>query len=489
MLYDRFMTTQLCATVTADSMAELRRRRDAVAGADLVELRLDGVADLDVDGALADRRLPVIVTCRPAWQGGRYDGDEATRVAVLERAWDLGAEYVDVEDGAADDLVARSGGRRIVRSWHDFVGVPADAEARLRRLLASNAEIVKLAVTAHRLRDVVAVKRLGVAADGRGVILAMGAAGVTSRLLAARLGSRWTYAGDGVAPGQWPLRRLRGEFRLHTVTAATPIYGVVGRPIDHSLSPVLHNAAFAAAGLSGLYVPLAAESFEDFEAFATAFDVQGVSVTAPYKPDACRALVDPTPEDRALGAVNTLRRTARGWEGRNTDIDGFLAPLAAMPLSGRRAAVLGAGGGARAVVAGLTRSGVAVTVHARRHDAAHAVTTPIGASAAPWPPAADSWDVLVNTTPVGMAPAVEATPIELAGDLTGRLVYDLVYRPGETALLVRARALGADVIGGLPMLVAQAALQFAWWTGVEAPRDVMREAAVAALTAPGEASA
>lgn len=476
-------TTQLCATVTADSMAELRRRRDGVAGADLVELRLDGVTDLDVDGALADRRVAVVVTCRPTWQGGRYDGDEAARVAILERAWDLGAEYVDVEDGAADGLVARTGGRRIVRSWHDFDGVPRDAEARLRQLLASNAELVKLALTAHRLTDVVTAKQLAGIAGDRGIVLAMGPAGVTSRLLAARLGSRWTYAGDGVAPGQWPLARLRDEFHLHTVTGATPIYGVVGRPIDHSLSPAMHNAAFASAGVSGVYVPLAAESFDDFAAFAAAFDVQGVSVTAPFKQDAFRALATPSSADRDLGAVNTLRRGLAGWEGRNTDVDGFLAPLDALRVRERRAAVLGTGGAARAVVAGLTRVGAVVTVHGRRNDAARAVAATGGAATGPWPPAADSWDVLVNTTPVGMAPDVDAVPVALDGDLTARLVYDLVYTPTETALLRRARALGADVLGGLPMLVAQAARQFTWWTGVDAPADVMRAAALAALDA------
>jgi 3-dehydroquinate dehydratase / shikimate dehydrogenase len=475
------MTTQLCATVTADSMADLRRRRDAVAGADLVELRLDGIPDLDVDGALAGRRLPVVVTCRPTWQGGRYDGDEAARVAVLERAWDLGAEYVDVEDGAADALLSRSGGRRIVRSWHDFEGVPADAEARLRHLLASQAEVVKLAFTAQRLRDVVTARRLAAAADRRGVVLAMGPAGVTSRLLAARLGSRWTYAGDGVAPGQWPLGRLRDEFRLHTVTAATPIYGVVGRPIDHSLSPAMHNAAFAAAGLPGLYVPLAAESFADFEAFAAAFEVHGVSVTAPFKQDAFQALADPSPGDRALGAVNTLRRSHAAWQGRNTDVDGFLAPVAARRLHGRRAAVLGTGGASRAVVAGLTRAGASVTVHGRRDEAACAVAAINGVTTGPWPPEADSWDVLVNATPVGTLPDVEAMPIPLDGDLAGRFVYDLVYAPAETALVRRARALGADVLGGLPMLVAQAAAQFTWWTGAEAPIEVMHRAATARL--------
>jgi 3-dehydroquinate dehydratase/shikimate dehydrogenase len=477
-------TTLLCATVTATSMADLRRRRDAVTGADLVELRLDGITDLDVDGALAGRRCPVIVTCRPTWQGGRYDGDEAARIAVLERAWDLGAEWVDVEQGAAEAFVRRVHGRRIVRSYHDFAGVPADASARLRELLGSGAEVAKLAVMARGLADVVTARDLAREAAGQGVILAMGPAGLPSRLLAAQLGSRWTYAGEGVAPGQISLERMRDEFRVPAVTASTAVYGLVGHPVGHSLSPAMHNAAFAAAGLDAVYVPLDAASFDDFEAFARAFGVGGVSVTAPYKTDAFAAVANPTPEDRALAAVNTLRRAAGGgWDGRNTDVEGFLAPLADRVLDARRVAVVGAGGAARAVVPALVSRGAAVTVHARRQDAALDLARRTGTSAGAWPPSDDAWDVLVQTTPVGTFPAVEATPLTLSAPLAGRLVYDLVYNPPATALLARARALGAETIGGLPMLVAQAAAQFTWWTGRPAPLATMQEAAVRRLAA------
>lgn len=474
-------TTKLCATVTATTMAELRRRRDQVAGADLVELRLDGIADLDVAGALEGRRLPVVVTLRPTWQGGRYDGDEATRVAVLERAWDLGAEWVDVEDGAADGFVARVRGRRIVRSSHDFDGVPADLDARFARMLASGAEVVKLAVMAHRLADVVTLRDLGRSAPGRTVVLAMGPAGLPSRLLAAHLGSRWTYAGDGVAPGQIPLSRMRDEFHVPAITASTAIYGVAGRPVGHSLSPAMHNAAFRALGLDAVYVPLEGASFDDVRAFADAFDVRGLSVTAPFKADAFQAVAAPTEADRALGAVNTLQRTDDGWAGRNTDVEGFLAPLNGHDLRGRRASVLGAGGAARAVVPALRDLGALVTVHARRHEAAATLAAAFGVHAGPWPAAA--WDVLVNTTPVGTAPHVDDSPIALTGDLAGRLVYDLVYNPIETRLLADARAGGAATIGGLPMLVAQAAAQCTWWTGRPAPVSRMQEAAASRLAA------
>jgi 3-dehydroquinate dehydratase/shikimate dehydrogenase len=474
-------TTLLCATVTATTMAELRRRRDQVAGADLVELRLDGITDLDVAAALGGRRLPVVVTLRPTWQGGRYDGDEAARVAMLERAWDLGAEWVDVEDGAADAFVARVGGRRIVRSSHDFDGVPADLEARFARMLASGAEVVKLAVMAHRLADVITLRDLGRQAPGRTVLLAMGPAGLPSRLLAAHLGSRWTYAGDGVAPGQIPLARMRDEFHVPAITPTTAIYGVAGRPVGHSLSPAMHNAAFQALGVDAVYVPLEGASFDDVRAFAEAFDVRGLSVTAPFKADAFRAVAAPTDGDRPLGAVNTLQRTVDGWAGRNTDVEGFLAPLAGHDLRGRRASVLGAGGAARAVVPALRDRGAVVTVHARRADAAERLAATFGVTAGAWPPAA--WDVLVNTTPVGTAPRVDESPVVLTGDLAGRLVYDLVYNPNDTRLLADARARGAATIGGLPMLVAQAAAQCSWWTGRPAPVSRMQEAAASRLAA------
>ncbi|MEP7116092.1 MAG: type I 3-dehydroquinate dehydratase [Acidobacteriota bacterium] len=467
--------------MTADSMAELIRRRDDVVGADLVELRLDGIRDLDVAGALAGRPTGVVVTCRPTRQGGRYGGDEQAREAILEQAWDLGAEFVDVEDGAAEELVRRTHGQRIVRSHHDFAGLPSDAAERLRSLLSSGAQVAKLAVVTRRLSDVATLAALAQGAGGRAVVIGMGPCGAASRILAARLGSPWTYAGDGVAPGQLSLARMRDEFHVGAITPTTAVYGLVGNPIEHSLSPAMHNAAFRAAGLDAVYVPLPAADFADFETFAAAFDVRGVSVTAPYKLDAFRISCG-ADEGTGLGAVNTLRRSDAGWDGRNTDIEGFLAPLTGRALSTARVAVLGAGGAARGVAAGLTGVGAAVTLHARREGSARATAEACGVAAGPWPPA-DDWDILVNATPVGTSPRDAETPIELIGSLAGRLVYDLVYNPPETALLRRARALGADVLGGLPMLVAQAAAQFHWWTGHRPSSALMHDAALARLRA------
>jgi shikimate dehydrogenase len=271
------------------------------------------------------------------------------------------------------------------------------------------------------------------------------------------------------------------------VAASTPVYAVVGRPIGHSVSPAMHNAAFAATGVDGVYLPCEAADFEDFVALADALGIAGASVTAPFKEDAARAAGQ-------AGALNTLRRRAGGpagdspggWEGINTDVEGFLAPLAAEALEGRRAAVVGAGGSARSVVSGLVSRGARVSVHARRPEAAQALADRAQVTAGPWPVPRGSWDLLVNTTPVGTHPDVDRSPVDAADlpvGLDGALVYDLVYNPRPTRLLRDAATAGCRTLDGLDMLVAQAIRQFAWWTGVTPEARVLREAAERRLAA------
>ena len=486
------MQARLCATVTGETMRELRARRDGASGADLVELRLDHARDPDVDGALAGRRAPVVVTCRPAWEGGRFRGSEEERRRILERALELGAEYVDVEWRAGfDDLIRARNGRNIVLSSHDFDGVPADLAARYRAMCATGAEVVKLAVRAGSLTDTLALMDLPAPDRGRShVLVAMGPAGLASRLLPDRFGSCWTYAGDGVAPGQIGLQRMRDEFRVREVTPNTELYGLLGAPVGHSLSPAMHNAGFDAIGRDAVYVPLEAADVDDFWAFAERLQLRGASVTAPFKEQVLAGLAGREPLVEQVGAANTLRLHAGGWRGRNTDVPGFLQPLEGrIALDVCRSVVLGAGGVARAVAVALAGRGARVCICARNERKAAAVARLVGAESAPLPPRAGSWDLLVNTTPVGTYPDVEATPLP-DGPFDGQVVYDLVYNPRETRLLADAGAAGCTTIGGLPMLVAQACGQFEWWTGSAAPVDVLRQAAerrLAAMETPCEA--
>lgn len=477
---------QLCVTVTADTMADLRARRDAVAGADLVELRLDTVQDPDPAAALADRRLPVIVTCRHRDEGGYFDGSEEERRRILRDAARLGAEFVDVEwNRACADLIEECGGERIVLSHHDFSGVPRDLADKARAMLGAGAGVVKLSATAHRLTDNLALRAVGQGATAPMVLVGMGTAGVPSRVLASWMGSRWTYSGDGVAPGQVPPELMRDRFRFHDIGPRTAVYGVVGRPVTHSVSPAMHNAAFAAAHFDAVYLPLAAADFDDFSTFANAVGLSGASVTAPFKVSAFEFADECDPVSRRIQSVNTLRKQNDRWLGSNTDVTGFLAPLQSVQrVSGLRATILGAGGAARSVSVALTSAGVEVSIAARRLEQAQEVATFTGATIAAWPPAAESWDLLVNTTPVGTVPDVASPLPEDYQFPAGRLVYDLVYNPPQTRLLQDAARAGCLTIGGLDMLVAQAQAQFAWWTGGRTSDRVMRDAALKQLQLP-----
>jgi shikimate dehydrogenase len=227
----------------------------------------------------------------------------------------------------------------------------------------------------------------------------------------------------------------------------------------------MHNAAFAALGMDAVYVALETDDADELLDVAEAFGLAGASVTAPLKPAMFARTSGHDDLARATGAVNTLRRAPDGWQGRNFDVAGFLAPL------GRRL------DGARAVV--LAR-GARVEVTARRTERAEALAAEFNVDTCPWPPR-PGWDLLVNTTPCGTWPNTDESPID-ASLVRGGCVYDLIYNPEETKLLASARAAGAEVIGGLEMLVGQACHQFEWWTGRSAPREAMREGARRFLT-------
>jgi 3-dehydroquinate dehydratase/shikimate dehydrogenase len=467
---------RICETITAATMAELRVRRDAVEGADLIELRLDGVADPDIDAALAGRRTPVVVTCRPRWDGGRFEGAEEDRLRLLARAIEAGAEFVDVEATADWRRLPARDGTGLVLSFHDWQGVPRDLQDRVRAMRAARPAVLKVAITAIRLTDCLALHGLADDPAQPAVLIAMGRRGQLTRVCPWRFGSCWTYAGR-TAPGQVPTATLVERYRVRESSAATALYGIAGNPLGHSASVAMHNAAFADRGIDARYVAFESESMTDIATVAAALDARGLSVTAPHKADALRLAGEADDITRDLGAANTLRRTPDGWEARNDDVAGFLDPLdrRGVTLADRDVLVLGAGGAARAAIAALRHRGARVAVSARRADAAAEVAARFKATPVAWPPAG-RFDLVVNTTPVGTWPHTDATPVA-AGSVETSLVYDLVYNPLDTAFMRRARGRGAEAIGGLEMLVHQAARQFAWWTGQSAPIDVMRHAA------------
>ena len=272
----------LCETVTGRTMGELLAARDAATSADIVELRLDGVAGCDVARALEGRTLPAIVTCRPSWEGGRFDGEDEERRDLLGEALKRGAEYVDVEWRA----LAAGGGRgvldalldqyrdRIVVSAHDFDGMPVDLPQRTRSMRATGAAIIKVAAATPRLCDTLPL--LDVAAGRTDtVVIGMGSTGVSTRLLASRFGSRWTYGGNGVAPGQLPVTTMVNDYRFKDIGPHTAVYGLSGEGALESRLPAVMNRAFVAAGVDAMLVPLATGDEEDVRKFSHALGLAG----------------------------------------------------------------------------------------------------------------------------------------------------------------------------------------------------------------------
>ena len=463
-------------------------------GIRLVELRLDYIqGPVQVARLLKDRPCPAIVTCRRGSEGGRWEQSEEARLLLLRTAIAEGADYVDLEDDIAAKIPRFGATKRII-SHHDFGKTPADLTLLHKRLAALGADIVKIATMANHPTDNLRMLEMVHASKLPTVGICMGDIGVPTRILGCRAGAPFTFAtfqDDRVlAPGQIGWRQMRDTFRHDALSTATKIYGVVADPVAHSLSPVVHNAAIAAAGIDAVYVPfrVPAEQFDEFMSSASRWPLAGLSVTIPHKEAALRHCQRQDELVQAIRAVNTLSFGPQGVAAHNTDAAAAIESLDAaiaeqehlvnasgMPV--KTALVLGAGGAARAVAFGLKRKGIDVTVAGRTLERAERIGAEVGCKAVGWNARYRlPYDCVVNATPVGMHPNVDETPYEKEHLRPYMIVFDTVYNPESTLLVKEARATGCRTVTGVDMFVRQAAIQFRIWHGIEPPLQLMRDA-------------
>jgi len=279
-------------------------------------------------------------------------------------------------------------------------------------------------------------------------------------------------------------------------TAATVVCGIIGDPVEHSMSPAMQNAAFEAAGIDWVYVAFRVdrELLSAAVAGVRALGLRGLNVTVPHKVDIMSYLDSIDPVARRIGAVNTIVNGSGHLRGYNTDAAGFTHALATggVNVAGRRVVVLGAGGGARAVVYSLADLGAVPVIVNRTPERAEALAadvtrdTGVDAAGSVLTPStldelARSAVLIVNTTSVGMSPHVDASPCPPAVLRRDLAVCDIVYNPLRTALMRDAGAAGARTISGVEMLVGQGARAFELWTGLGAPVDVMRRVVLTEL--------
>jgi len=460
-----------------------------------VELRLDWLRNDQEREKFLDwlkqarlRKAVLLATCRRRIGGGEFSGDSGAELFWLIKAREAGCQWCDLEIETLRELPGETVRgyavpKKVLLSIHDFRRTPRLTK-KVKVPASGGVDGVKVAAMARSIGD--SVRLLGwVRKSRQAVAIAMGEIGMPARILALREGSALSYApvAAATAPGQVHLRELKELYRAHQLTHKTHVYGVIGNPIGHSLSPLLHNTGYIAARKDAVFLPFLVERLEDFLKAVPAFGVRGFSVTLPHKEAVFRRLDACEPLAAKIGAVNTVTvRRDGSLYGSNTDYLGVLRALEKkMKLAGSRVLILGAGGSARAAAFALAKAGAQVFVCARRENAARSLARAVEGEVVPRRAMRKSkFDAILNATPVGMHPQVGASPLA-TGELNCSLLMDLIYRPMQTKLLQMAAERGIKTVSGVEMFLAQGMAQWEHWMGRRAPEAAMRKAVLAAL--------
>ena len=526
--------TYLTVPISAAGFDEAIRQVKAAksGGAEAIELRTDYLNNLTVDLAqrlIADTRdiigseLPLIVTCRDKREGGSIDYPLQLRMDVLLAAVKAGADFIDFEyknfllPDCRKEIITAIGNQsktRLILSAHNFKGKFADIKKLYGDILASNPKAIpKLVYTANHINDCFEAFDCLHNARSDAIVLCMGEAGFISRIVERKLGGLISYASlnekSATAPGQLTIERIKTLYRWDKIDRDTELYGIIGSPVGHSLSPLIHNSCFQQIGANKLYLPLLvdgdAEQFNEFLENCLArpwLDFSGFSVTIPHKENALRFVKDKggfvEPLADKIGAVNTIiieRPSAsdqRLIKAYNTDYSGALDAITAgmgikrEDLKGIPVVVIGAGGVARAIVAGLRDYGAKIKIYNRTVKRAEVLAKEFGCEFAGLDelPKLDA-KLIINCTNIGMYPIVHSAPVPKELINKDMFVFDTVYNPAETLLLKQAKEVGAKTITGLDMFISQAAEQFELFTEREANIELMRKIVVDCLRSKG----
>lgn len=446
---------KLCVSLTPGILEDVFA--SDVSGVDCVEVRLDYLKDPEQSKEARWDRLPVpvIVTCRGRERGGLFNGTIEDEIQILQTAARNGARYVDIDYRYAQPMAPAD----VIASYHNFEETPANVSEIADRALTSNAQIGKIATQVNSWSDNRRLLDLLARPNSKPLIVSgMGDIGQITRIAGPSRGSFLSYAASTrqAAPGQLTVSEMLDTYKFRRIQRSTKLLGILGMPVGHSLSPLLHNRAFELENLDFAYMKLPAPDVQDFMENARAVGLSGFSVTIPHKVAMLPFMARLTDAATAVGAVNTVSDENGKWVGDNTDVHGVEAALQSVGFNarGRKIVVMGKGGGARA--AGAAVHGAAEIRILSRNEVPDAGKI--------------RCDLLINATPVGMYPRVDDAPVQ--GAIAADFVFDMVYNPATTTLLRNAASQGKTTVPGTRMFFAQAARQFEIWTKRPAPREV-----------------
>ena len=465
----------------------------AEAGAELVEIRADCLRrEPELKRILKERPTPLVFTLRRGADGGLWRGSEDKRQQLFREAIALGVDYIDLEMDIATKI-RRFGKTKRIISYHNLKGTPGELPDIAEQCDEMDADIVKIATRANDLGEAVRVLQIHKNTAVPTIPIAMGEIGTFTRVLGAKFGAPFTYAGFNpervFAPGILTHQEMKRDYAYDAINAETEVYAVIGDPIGHSLSPAIHNASFRKLGLNKVMVPfLIADgtleaSLKDLEWLG----IKGMSVTIPHKRAVVPLLQAKDAAIELTGSCNTVVFDGLKKVGYNTDLDAALGSLEdaigvnperpdVSPLYEKQVILLGAGGVARSIAFGVARRGGSLMIANRHDERATALAEEVGCRTATWSQRASTLaEVMINCTPVGMHPDVDDTPVPPGGFRDGMVVFDTIYHPENTMFLKLARERGCKTVTGVEMFVRQAAAQFRLYTGQEAPTDLMRD--------------
>lgn len=493
----------VCAATVDEMLEQIKRAEDL---ADVVEIRFDCLDKIQFLKAFAffASKSVLLFTFRPESQGGKAIDDFSGRMRFWEalaanRNLDKRKIWIDCELDLKSEI-SNLEFQKII-SFHDFQGIPQNIE-NLYFEISENTSIAKIAVQADDITDTIPLWKLleRARSENKEIIpVAMGESGKWTRILGLAHGAFMTYAaldaGRETAPGQIAAKDLIEVYRVKELDEKTDVYGVIGGNTAYSMSPFIHNEAFKQTNQNAVFVPLQVRDLDAFfkrmvrrETREIELNFKGFAVTVPHKQAVIKHLDELHETARRIGAVNTVTIENGRLYGANTDAIGFIGPLKKVcgDLKNAKVAVIGAGGAARACVYALKNEGAEVTVFARDPKKAKALAEEFEADSRELTthnPQLATHDIVVNATPLGTKGALENETPAVAEDLKNiQTAYDLVYNPTETRFLREAKNAGASAIGGLSMLIAQAAeQQKIWRNAADVPLEEMSLAALQRL--------
>jgi 3-dehydroquinate dehydratase/shikimate dehydrogenase len=474
----------LFACISGPTLADVERQMEETRGyADAFEFRLDRwntIDPIELAALLEIAELPVLFTIRSKKQGGAFAESDSDLYALLNQAAAIGPDYLDIEFGTPITIISQLlldyPDVKIIYSYHDFHSMPKSLDDLLASMMTVPADGYKIAVPAANASDALTMlafvqrhAKQGVALSG----LCMGEYGLPTRVLGPVVGSFADFAvgheSEKTAPGQLTLHELQHIYHYKDLNPQTKVYALLGGIVVQSPSHLTHNQVFTQLSYNGVYIKIAVHDLEleGFMQLVRELPFAGFSVTVPLKEEILLDLDAVSEEVEKIGASNTLVKKDEAFTGYNTDGKGALDALEeVIPVQGKQMVVLGAGGASRAVVFEAVKRGAAVTILNRTLARAEQLATEFQAKAGLLEDLQDigPYDILVNTTSVGMLPEIDAMPIACQDLIAGAVVMDIITKPRETKLLKEALKKQCKVIYGQEMFARQAAQQFALWS-------------------------